>query len=393
MSPFLPGSFEDYDPIHLTTWSRNSLGDVFHGLHIGATASVGFGTANRAYFMPFYTNRPFSLARWLWPLGATVGTDYVQAGIYDDAFGIVAASPRVLHAGSANNVQYQTPGIHGTNITSGSDNVDQDTYTTASITLEAGVLYLLAVNNSHASSAPAISSVDSATGGYPTFTSRSSTQYNSNLDRVSIWSCVPTADWTGTLRIKFSASSGVTGAVWAVNGFLHVDTASNDGVVQQAVGTGSSTTPLATLGAYGSANNVGVAAFGAATNNTGAPTSAATKELSDTGVGSPAQSLQTAMATNDTTMDYTITSAAWGACAVEIKSKGTGAITIPAMQGWLALHCTGTTATFMRISNVAAWSLNYIQSSLTAGLPMVATPATAGAGILHIVGFTSRASP
>jgi len=388
---YTPRNVAVADPIMMGTYAKNALGPLIKGGNLGAPTSAAL-IANRAYYVPFYTSTGYSLARWWWQNGATVGTDYIQGGIYDENFNLFRASPRTLSAGTVNQLQFSTPGIHGTNITSGGDVTDGTVYTTASVTLKAGVLYCMSVENS-AASAAVVSSIDSATGGYPTFTSRSTTQYNTTAERVSIWSAVPTADFTGTLRINFGATQ--TGCVWSLNAFYHVDTATTDGIVQNAVGTGTSVTPLATLAAYGSSNNVGHAAFGINANATGAPTSAATKELSDNGIATPVQALQTTMAHNDTTMDETITSVAWGACAVELKSLGTGAVYVPRMRGWLAFHGSGTTATIFRRGGVDATQANvFIQTSAT-GLPAIATPvsSTTGLGAVTNHGFTRSTSP
>lgn len=382
----------EHDPIHLGSYGPNSVGLYFATLRSSAPTSGAYASANRIHASPFFTQRPFSLARWWWQNGATVGTNYVQVGIYDENLNIVAASPKTLSAGTANYLQYTTPAISGRNITADSDTTDQDTYTTASVTLKAGRLYLMSVENSHATTTPAVSSIDSATGGYPTFASRATTQFSSSTRRVSIWSAVPTADFTATLRINFGASSGVTGCIWALNEFTHVDTATNDGVVQTATGTGSSTTPLATLAAFGSANNATFGAFGVAAANAGTP-STGYFEMNDNTLATPNHALQTTYRPdNDTTVDETITSAAWGALAAELKSLGTGAITIPPMRGYLAIWCNGTTATFFRISSQELYRpYQYATAAATGGLTQALT-LTAGAGTLYNYGFTSRST-
>jgi hypothetical protein len=181
--------------------------------------------------------------------------------------------------------------------------------------------------------------------------------------------------------------------VWSLNAFYHVDTATNDGIVQNATGTGSSVTPLATLAAFGSANNATFGAFGQAAAAAGAPESTSYIELSDTTTGTPAQALQTDFRPdNDTTVSETITSAAWGACAVEIKSLGTGAVYVPPMRGYLALHASGATATFLRKTAWTQFAGAYLQAS-AGGLPSIGTPATfTGSPNVPLFGFTRRAT-
>jgi hypothetical protein len=388
---YTPRNIAPVDPVYLSTFGKNSLGLAHKAIETPAPSSGTYAAANRAYFCPFYTSSGYSLARWFWQNGATVGTNYIQVGIYDENLNLFRASPRTLSAGTVNALQYANPGIHGTRVTQGNDSTDATVYTTASVTLRAGVLYLISVMNS-AANAAVISSIDSATGGYPTFTSRSTVQFNGTGNRVSIWSAVPTQDWTGTLRINYGATQ--TAAGWGLTAHYHVDTATNDGIVQNATGTGSSTTPLATLAAFGSANN---ATFGAFGNGGGSALTASTGyiELADTSPATPAGTLAAAFRPdNDTTVDGTWgASTPWGACAVEIKSLGIGAVYVPPMRGWLAIHCNGTTATLFRnvTSNLLS-TMYYMQSSLTEGLPAIATLATATAPALYVCGFTSRAT-
>lgn len=378
------------DPVYVSNLGSRGIGPLYHAARCTVPSSVTLSTGNRAFYYPFFVSKPYSLARWFWSNGATVGTDRLQIGIYDEDFVLFRASPFALSAGTASHAQYVNPGIAGHNVTASSSNTDATTYTTASVTLKAGVLYLMSVENSHGSSATAVSSIDNG----PTFTSRSTTQFNTNLNRVSIWSAVPTVDYTGTLVINFGATTQ-TGAVWSLNAFYHVDTASSDGIVQNATGTGNSTTPLATLAAFGSSANATFGAFGAASGISGTPSSGY-MELSDNSATTPAQALQTDYRPdNDTTVDETITSAQWGACAVEIKSLGTGALAIPPMRGYLGLWCSGTTATVLLSNSQNPLRQHYfLESSLTTGLKTTATPTGVGAsGVYVLCGFTSRSSP
>jgi hypothetical protein len=208
-------------------------------------------------------------------------------------------------------------GITVKNVTSGSDSTDGNFYNTASVTLKAGRLYLMSVELSHASSAPLITAIQSTPMSGVSMTSRSTTTFNGGLNRTSIWSYVPTRDWTTALFFNIAAS--VTGIAWSLDEVTGVDTTTNDGVVQQAVGTGTSTTPLATLAAFGSVENGAYAAHGQAAAAATTPGSGWT-ELADVTAATPPQALETAYRfDNDTTADATITSAAWGSCAIELK--------------------------------------------------------------------------
>lgn len=386
---FAPADVTLDDPVFLHTLSENAVGLSYHGMRAGVPTS-GTLTANRIHYVPFYLTRPYSLARWFWVNGATAATDYYEVGVYDKDFNLLRASPRTLAAG-ASAAQYATPGIHGTNVIANTDSTDATTYTTALVTLRAGVMYLLSVENSHGSSASAVSSITGG-AGVPTFTSRSTTQFNGTLNRVSVWSCVPTADYTGTLTINFGGVTQTSG-IWSLDAFYHVDTATNDGIVQNATGTGNSTTPLATLAAFGSANNATYGAFGVSgsSNHTA---STGYIELSDTGSATPLGDLDvTFRPDNDTTVDGAINTNPWGACALEIKSLGTGPVYLPPMRGYLALHVSGATATVLRKVTWTEVGGIYLQASTT-GLPAIGTPATfSGAPIVPLFGITRRASP
>jgi hypothetical protein len=311
-------------------------------------------------------------------------------GIYNNNGELLASSAKAIVT-DASGIMFLPSAAVGaaTNRTNGSSSTDAATYTTGSVTMKAGRLYLMASEDSHASSAPAVSSITATGGGAPTFTSRSSVQFNGTLNRVSIWSCVPSADYTGTLDITFAATA--TGACWQLVEFMHVDTTTNDGIVQNATGTGSSTTPLATLSAFGSANNATFGAFGVGAANAGTP-STGYFETGDNTAATPAQALQTVYRyDNDTTVDETITSAAWGACAVEIKALAAGNFIVPTGQYFLAHWSNGNTATIVRSLSGVMQAGHMQEAGLTTGLPQTFTPVSAA--FLPLFGITRRATP
>jgi hypothetical protein len=365
-----------------------------------APASGTWGTASQARFYPLYLLEPFTVAKAYWCNGATVGTDSIDLGIYrmtDMTIGrldLIRSTGAVLSAGSANVVQETaTWRVAATNLTTGVDSTDATTYTTASVTLKAGRLYLLSFVNTAASAA-----VISDIAGGPTWASRASTQYNSAAHRVSIWSGVPTVDYTGTIVVSFGATQ--TSGRWSLNEFSGVDTATNDGVVQGVVGTGSSTTPLATLAAFGSANN---STFGALANVADSTTTPGTnfRELSDlTTTTTPGSFLQTQWYEgNDTTVDGTITSGAWGACAVEIKADASPFIIPPASVGspdiYIGMSMSGTTATIFRQNIFTGYQQSLFGVLILANtfpLPSSLTATAVGAASpqVPLAGFSSR---
>lgn len=68
--------------------------------------------------------------------------------------------------------------------------------------------------------------------------------------------------------------------------------------------------------------------------------------------------------------------------------------TIGAGVYWMAIWGSGTTATLFGASLVVTTpAYVYLESSLAAGLPTTATPASANAGRLHVFGLVTRSTP
>jgi hypothetical protein len=385
------------DPMYLGVFSRNSVGLKVRGSTISLPTSGVFAAANRASYVPFYLSRPYDLQRLWWQNGATVGTDSLQAAIYcvDSAnvMDCCVSTARTLSAGTANHLQYATCSVVAHGITSGTNTTDATTFATASVTLKArpGVMYALSVVNTHGSGANTVTAA--TTGAALSFTSRDTTQFNSSLSRVTLLTAVPTADVTDTITITIGSAQTATACIWSLIAFTNVDTTTNHGIVQTALGTGSSTTPLATLAAFGSANNASFGAHGTAQSSATPGTNFI--EVHDVQVGTPQCGLETEYySANDTTVDATITSAAWGSIAAEIKSLGTTAKLGPG-DYYMGLSCTGTTATVFRLSTAQQVSHLglYNESSLTAGLPFTATPTNAANSTLPNFGITYRSTP
>lgn len=385
----------------VTPWSDASCGVGWTAL--SATPTSGAWTsAGRAYLYPLRLNEPMTVAKAFVLNGATVGTDSWDVGVYqmtDPATGridLIRSTGSILSSGANACQDSGTWRVARRNLTAAGDSTDSDTYTTASVTLKTGRLYTLAIENSHATSAPAVASI---TGG-PTWTSRATTQFNSNANRVSLWTGVPTADYTGTISISFGASSGVTGAVWALDEMSGVDTSTNDGIVQTATATGSSTTPSATLAAFSATANATYGIHGKAANATSTPGTGFT-ELSDTGTATPAQSISTQWRVdNDTSVDFTIGSAAWGAIAAEIKADTSPFVVPPSLPGaphiYLAVTNSGTTATYFSGNMFAAQATSAGALCISSGaspLPSSSTAATVTAGTQRaaiVCGLSSR---
>lgn len=387
---YRPADYDPVAPIMLSGWSWNSVGPKYRGVSTTAPASGTWAAAGRAFYVPVSIHQPYDLQRFWWCNGATVGTDWLQAGIYDEAWQIVANSGVVLSAGTASQVQYAAGAVGAARLTADASVAAATSYATSSVTLRAlrGSMVAVVVENRHGTSANTVTVA--TTGGALTFTSRATTQYNGTANRVSLFTATPSADVTDTITVTIGGGQTASGCIIHVIAFTNVDTATNDGIVQTATGTGNSTTPLATLSAFAASAN---ATLGAHANSGISATTPGSGfyELADTANGA---GLETAYASgNDTSVDATITSGPWGSIAAEIKSLGTTTQLAPGRY-YLALMCTGTTATVLRASSAAQVSHLgvYNQSSLT-GLLAVATPTNAANSVLPLAGITSRATP
>jgi hypothetical protein len=360
---------------------------------INAYASATWPAANKALFIPIRLLEPYAVAKVGWGMAATASNNAdvgvyemtdLSAGRLDMIRSIGATAISVTNAVQDSAVWR----IARANLTASSDSTDSQTYTTASVTLKANRLYLMSVENSHASSASAVSSIDNS----GTWVSRSTVQYNTNLNRTSIWSFVPTTDYTGTLVINFGATTQ-TGCVWSLIEMSGVDTATNHGIVQNATGTGSSTTPLATLSAFASANNATFAAHGHAAATATTPGTGFT-EMNDTTAATPAQALETSWRVdNDTTADATITSAQWGSCAVEVKADASPFVLPVSTALYIAMSVDATAPTVAHaqpsVSGVIRES-GHLELTTTFPLPSNCTPVAATGVRVPLVGVSRR---
>lgn len=372
--------------------------DTSLGLGIEARAAPVSGTWSataRAYFYPIAPVEPFTVAKAYWCNGATVGTDSIDIGVYrmtdltTGRMDLIRSTGAVLSAGTVSRVQETaTWKVARANITSGNSSSDATSYDTASVTLKTGRLYIMSVVNTKASA-----DVVSAITGGPTFTSRRTTQFSGTAYRVSLWTAVPTVDYTGVLTIDFGGGNTQTACVWALEEFSGVDTTTDDGIVQTATGTGTSVTPLATLAAFGSASN---ATFGINANVSDTTTTPGTgfTEIVDISSATPVACLQTQWRVdNDTTSDGTITSAAWGAIAAEVMADASPFIIPPDMPGtadlYMAMTVSGGTATFLR-AGPAGFLAGMRELASMFPLSSSCVPGALSAVRLPLGGFSSR---
>lgn len=387
---YRPADFDPVNPIFLSPWSWNSVGPKLRAQYTTAPASGAWPAANRAFHAPFFVHQPYSLARMWWLNGATVGTDSLQAAVLNDAGEVVVASPLTLSAGTANQVQYATCAVNGYPVISGSGSGTSTTTSSATIRARPGWVYVLVVGNVMVGGS-ANTVTAATTSGAITFTSRATTQFNGTQERVTMFTAVASADVTDTITITIGSgqSSGATGYQLVV--LTNVDTTTNHGIVQTATGTGNSTTPLATLSAFGSADNGTFAVHANAGTNNATPGTNFT-EISDS-TAAPLGIETAYYSGNDTTADATILSSQWGSLAAEVKSLGTTRTLAPGRY-YLSLGCTGTTATVFRVSSAPAVShLGVYITSTSAYLGATAAFAASTNSVLPVFGITSRATP
>jgi len=143
---------------------------------------------------------------------------------------------------------------------------------------------------------------------------------------LTIFRAMGAAPTAGTIVITNSQNAR---SVWSVFEFDGVDTSGTDGsgaIVQSAVGSGASTTPSATLAAFGSADNGTVGAFSAASDSADITpgTGFSLIHNANEGSGNNAHIGTEWRNDNDTSVDCTQASA-WNWCAVGVEIKAAAA--------------------------------------------------------------------
>jgi len=219
-----------------------------------------------------------------------------------------------------------------TNLTTGGDIADVTepaTYATASITATANRLVLIGIMM--ASTAATVPSAASVTGGGLTWVevgAAGGLLYNADKRRLQVFRALGAAPSAGALTIALSPALSTTiGCMWSViESSADVDTTGTNGsgaIVQSASNfSGSATSLIVTLAAFGDAtNNAAVGFFGSNANNTWTPGVGFT-ELGDAGQDSPTLSITSEYQTGqDLSVDATSAGAAnpIGGFALETK--------------------------------------------------------------------------
>lgn len=182
-----------------------------------------------------------------------------------------------------------------------------------------GDLYVLAITNTGAVTAPTATVSVGTTAGTQSFTSRQTLQYNGTLNRVTVYTLATTAR-INSLDITFATTT--TGYNLHLMTVRDVDTAVSDGVVQIATNTGTSATASVTLGATPA--GLVIAARGLNDNFTTEPGSGYT-EAADTSSTAPSLALQSIFAAPGTTTPTSTQagniSNTWGMIGIEIAAQ------------------------------------------------------------------------
>ena len=102
VSPFV-GARDGYPSVYVGPYSRE--GNVPWSNEAAPASAIWIAT-NRAIYVPIIVPRACVIRRFWWLNGATVGTNNLQAGLYDDTFASVLLGTSTLSAGTASQVQY-----------------------------------------------------------------------------------------------------------------------------------------------------------------------------------------------------------------------------------------------------------------------------------------------
>lgn len=219
--------------------------------------------------------------------------------------------------------------IVATHLTSAGSSVDGTTFDSASITVAAGELVLLAVCCSQTSTdAPPPSDV-SETGAGTTLVATQIAQVDFDTTNpahnCSLWRAMPAAPFTGTVTFTFPAT--VTACAWSIVKFAGVDTGGSNGataVGNQAAQTGSTASGTAlplNLSALEHVTNRAFAAYFNDSNTVTMDPQAGFTEHGEGAIGSPGARAQTQSALTLTACDVSQASPTpLGGIAIEIRS-------------------------------------------------------------------------
>lgn len=228
--------------------------------------------------------------------------------------------------------------VVASNLTSGSDSVDRQSYSTASITPSANKLILLSIAARHASLDPVDPVV---TGCGLTWVKVNSVNWDNSgsQKRTHLYRAMGASPSTGAITMDFSAQTAQNDVLWSVDEFDGVDTSGTNGsgAVVQSVTNFNNNSPsnglTITLAAFGSTNNATFGVFGTDTNTGHAVgagfSSLAYAQTSAGGLGIESEFKNT----NDTSVDYAVTNSLIGGVAIEIKAAAVTTVKTLAAMG------------------------------------------------------------
>lgn len=224
-------------------------------------------------------------------------------------------------------------------ITNGSSS--GSSFTTARTVAEPNRLLLLGVQSGRVGAAPAAPTVS---GMGLTWVQQDTVLWDTGATqrRLTLFRAYGSGAVSGALTISFAGVTQDGGCNWQLSEYTYVDdTSGTNGsvaVVQSVNASGSSTTPAVTLAAFGDTDNatyglIGHTGTGAITAGTGF---VRIQNLGNAGMAIAAEFRPD----NDTGVDGTITSSAWGCIGVEIKAGADPSIptSLPTVLG----NSTGT---------------------------------------------------
>lgn len=232
--------------------------------------------------------------------------------------------------------------VAATSLTSGTDAVDNTSFSTASVSPTANRLVLIAITNSSISPGGNVDPTGVSGAGL-TFTKVASIAESGQYGNVTLWRALSASPSSGAITITFASTT--ENCSWSVIEFSGIDTGGTNGsaaIVQAVTAENtSSATPSATLAAFGSANNATYGAFGCDNFTGGGRTCTAGTgftEYHDVYIDESSfggGTFTEFRADNDTSVDCTWSASnAWnGVIAVEIKDAGAASGGGPLVRG------------------------------------------------------------
>lgn len=209
-------------------------------------------------------------------------------------------------------------------LTSGSNTVNQNTYTTASISPAPNTLITVAVLNHRT---PAAISPTLSGGGMTSWNVVATVDFDTiggALKRLTVFRAMSASPGTGPITIRFT--NGVSNVQWIVSQWSGVETGGVNGagaIVQTRSNRTNAGNGLAiTLGAFGNANNVAYGVFGVNKNVAAITPGAGFTKIAEqpSGENTPGD-LLAEWATNRNAITATWTNLRGGALGVELKAK------------------------------------------------------------------------